>query len=1245
MLRIVKNIWLGMLLIALASSVLLLSDIGRRHGAKKPPHALPRLAILQWASTDLLDHTVQGIVEGLRLHGFEHGRTVDLRFFNASADNTTGNVMARDVSSGAYDLVLTASTLALQAVAQANVAGRAVHVFGGVTDPYGAGVGITGPRPEQHPGHLVGIGTFQPVERAIRIAHQMNPGLRKIGVVWNPGESNSEACVMKARTTCKELNIELIETNAGNTSEVPEAIRSILARGSEAIWVGGDTVAISSISAIVSAARAVKIPVFTNDPSDTSKGALFGVGASYRDVGIAVGEIAGKILHGSSPKSFGVENLVPEVLTLNEPLAKELPEWSIPDELRAQALSSTAPAARVLRQPQQARTYTAALLNFGPNPVFEMATAGVREALKDAGLVEGKNLVLHVSHANNDTAFLPQVVQQLVSRRPDILIPLSTPCLAAVLAGSSKIPVVFGIVTAPIEAGAGESFEKHLPHVTGAVWTAPAPESFDWIKRLFPQARKLGIAFNPAHANSQVKAAAIRKQCALKGWMLEERSVNAPGEIMEVMQSLVQSAPDIVFGMGDNTVVSAFASVASVCMKEKIPLIAEDDSLMGSGALFSIGGDLRAEGQHVGQMAARILLGEHPADLPFEPSKEKEIAIDFEAAKRLGVTFPSDLLKQAKRFYHLRSLHDRPLRLAIVNLVQNSMLELGEAGLLRGLRESGLTEGADLTIRRYNAQGEIAQLPVLLDAARSQDPDLIVTITTPAMIAAAQRIHDTPIVFTVASDPVALELFPQGAIPPHITGIHDDPPVGLLLEMALRHDPGLKTVGIIYDPSQPNAVLSAKKLRAACAHKTIPLHEVTVSALADLPLAAQTLVQRKAGALLLSADNLVCSGFSVIHKIAAQAGLPIFVTESNLMKEGATGAVGDNYEAWGMKAGIRAAKVLAGVPPSELPIEATGAREICEPDHPKAAVAPQPVHARPWEIRIARYNDAQFSADTWRGIMDGFKKLGLREGRDFNVRCLNAQGDLTTLTSIMTSISSEQPDLIMPISTPALQAAMRQAGSLPVVFSCVADAIQAGAGKSETDHLPNVTGITTLSPFAPMARLIKRSVPNVRAVGTLYSPGEVNAEHNRAWFTEALKQEGLKLVSIPINSSAETSEATSVLLRSDIQIVCQIMDNTARPAFAQIAKRTKEASLPFFCFDSSGVKEGATLTLGKDYYFSGVEAAEVAVQVLRGADPAQIPIVNTRTEIVVLNPDLIKKYGIALPPEVVKTAQTATPEE
>ena len=1256
MLTILKSLWLGVTLIVLASALLLYSDRDRRQNRPKAApaaaKALPRLAVMQWASTDLLDHTVQGLVEGLRQQGFEAGRTAEIRFFNASADSTTGNVMARDVVGGRYDMVLTASTLALQAVANANQQTRVLHVFGGVTDPYGAGVGISGSATNQHPAHLVGVGTFQPVERAIRLARQMNPALRRIGVVWSPGESNSEACVIKARATCKELGIELLEANAGSTSEVPEAVRSVLARNAEAIWVGGDTVAISALGAIVSAARAARIPVFSNDPVDTSNGVLFGVGASYRDVGIAAGTIAGKILKGADPRSFGVENLVPEILSLNEPLAAELGKpWAITDDVRAQAEARKAPAppaaAKVetanARQPQPGRTYKIGALFFSPHPVFETALDGIRVSLREAGFVEGRNLELKQTHPNADMSLLPQTARQLADGNFDVLVPLSTPCLQAVVAVPRRAPVVFGVVSSPLEAGAGKTFADHLPDVTGAVWTAPNAGLFRWLQELFPNCRSVGLVYNPSDANSMREKETARALLAELGMSLVERTVNGSSDIAEAIQSLLAARVDAVFGMGDNTVGSGFAGLVQACRKARVPLLADDDSLMGSGALFTCGASPKLEGRQAGRMIAQVLLGDSPAGIPFAPSAQSQTTVDFAAAAALGLTLPIALLKESDFFHHPAARVGRPFRIVLVNLVSNPLLDSSEQGVVRGLTECGFKEKTDFTLKRLNAQGEIGQLTTLLEAARTESPDLIVTVTTPALMAAAKNVKDIPVVFTVASDPLVLGLFKPGQCPPNLTGVNDDPPVDRLLDMARKHNPSLAAVGILYDPAQANSLISVEKLRRACRERGMTLHEVTANSVSELPAATLAVLQRGAGAILLSADNLVSTGFPAIQAAAKKAGIPVFATAPSLVRQGATGAVGDDYEAWGAQAGRLAAKVLAGVPPSELPIERTKAQEVIEPQTAATTAPPAPAPpARPWEIRIARYNDAQFSADTFQGITDGLAKQGLKEGRDFNLRCLNAQGDLTTLTSIMTAIRAEQPDLVMTISTPTLQAAVRQLGNLPIVFGTVGDGVQAGAGKSVTDHLPNVTGITTRSPFTEMARLIRKSVPGIRAVGTLFSPAEINSELYRAWFAETLQAEGIELVSVPVHTSADTVEAATALLRAKIQVLCQISDNTVRPGFAQLAVRSREAGLPFFCFDSSGVRDGAALALARDYYETGVEAAALAVRVLRGAALKDIPFTNTRTETLTINPELLAKYGIVLTPEMQSKAQIVT---
>src|SRR5262245_51810413 len=147
---------------------------------------------------------------------------------------------------------------------------------------------------------MTGHGSLQPVDKLFRLAREAHPNLKRVGVVWNPSEANSEAATKMARTICKELGIELIEVTVDSSAGVSEAANAVVGRGVEAIWAGGDVTVAVAFDALVAAAQGRHIPVFTNMASESKKGALFSLGADYYEVGKFGGHIAAKVLRGTS---------------------------------------------------------------------------------------------------------------------------------------------------------------------------------------------------------------------------------------------------------------------------------------------------------------------------------------------------------------------------------------------------------------------------------------------------------------------------------------------------------------------------------------------------------------------------------------------------------------------------------------------------------------------------------------------------------------------------------------------------------------------------------------------------------------------------------------------------------------------------------------------------------------------------------------------------------------------------------
>ena len=303
-----KRLALGITLILLTSAVLLFSDLGRRTSARG---SVVKIAILQHASSPVLDDGITGMIQGLAEHGFADGATASIQRFNAEADMAVGNAIATQIVNGEYDLVLTSSTPSMQAVANANREGRVRHVFGIVADPFVAGIGLDRANPMKHPKHMVGQSTFLPVNDVFRLVKESLPGLRVVGTAWNPAEANSRAFVMAARETCRTLGITLLEANVDSTSAVVEAVNSVIARGAQAFWIPGDNVMMSTVPTTVETARHARIPVFTITPGKPDRGTFLDVGLDFVEVGRLAGALAASVLqrdrsgHDSNPRRPG----------------------------------------------------------------------------------------------------------------------------------------------------------------------------------------------------------------------------------------------------------------------------------------------------------------------------------------------------------------------------------------------------------------------------------------------------------------------------------------------------------------------------------------------------------------------------------------------------------------------------------------------------------------------------------------------------------------------------------------------------------------------------------------------------------------------------------------------------------------------------------------------------------------------------------------------------------------------------
>jgi ABC-type uncharacterized transport system substrate-binding protein len=273
-----------------------------------------------------------------------------------------------------------------------------------------------------------------------------------------------------------------------------------------------------------------------------------------------------------------------------------------------------------------------------------------------------------------------------------------------------------------------------------------------------------------------------------------------------------------------------------------------------------------------------------------------------------------------------------------------------------------------------------------------------------------------------------------------------------------------------------------------------------------------------------------------------------------------------------------------------------------------------------------------------KGVLDGLREGGLVEGRDFAKTVRNAHGDMATVSALIDAAVSDQSDLIVTFSTPTLQAALQRAKRTPVVFTYVADALAAGAGKSLTEHAPNVTGVYLVGAYSEMMPLIKQLQPSAHRLGTVYVPAEVNMVSQLAIMERAVRDAGMELKAVAANSTPEVQDAALALVSSRVDAICQLPGNLTAAAFPGIAQAARRARVPMFVFQSSQVRAGGLLALARDYYESGRESGKLAARVLRGESPAGIPFAAYSGTKLVVNPAAAREVGLTIPSSVLARA-------
>lgn len=264
------------------------------------------IAIVQFVSHPSLDQIVQGIKDELAANNYVEGENLTIDFHNAEADINLLGTIAEQVVSQEPDLIFAVTTPVSQAFQ--NQTSDIPIIMAGVTDPVAAGLVENVDKPGEN---ITGTSDAFPLEKHFSLMLQIDPEIKKIGMIYTSSEDNAQAEIESAKEVAEDMGLEVVIEGIATTLDM-QMVAENLSSQVDAIYVGSDNTIASAFETLLDATDRMDIAIYPSVDNMVEQGGLAAVAITQADLGIEAARIAVEVLNGTAigdiPIHF-VENL------------------------------------------------------------------------------------------------------------------------------------------------------------------------------------------------------------------------------------------------------------------------------------------------------------------------------------------------------------------------------------------------------------------------------------------------------------------------------------------------------------------------------------------------------------------------------------------------------------------------------------------------------------------------------------------------------------------------------------------------------------------------------------------------------------------------------------------------------------------------------------------------------------------------------------------------------------------------
>ncbi|MCP3876215.1 MAG: redoxin domain-containing protein [Desulfobacteraceae bacterium] len=289
------------------------------------------------------------------------------------------------------------------------------------------------------------------------------------------------------------------------------------------------------------------------------------------------------------------------------------------------------------------------------HPSFIWTDRGFKNALKEAGYIEGKNVTFTFQDAKADPDIISTIANKFINEKVDLIHTMSILTSQEIVKLIKDIPIVYSMVMNPIDEKVVATMGPTGTNVTGVATSLCALEDHWHIEaqlkmyiKFMPEAKRWGTIFNSGRVNSKFYMKELRKISIRMGIELVEVPVTKADEVKKAVESLMGKV-DAVYGTPDDLMMSSFEDIATVCNKNKIPLFGGEIECVQRGAIAAYNLDYFLVGYKAGKKAIKILNGEKPGDIPSDLTKKYYLVISPKNAEKQGLSIPADIKKIADK--------------------------------------------------------------------------------------------------------------------------------------------------------------------------------------------------------------------------------------------------------------------------------------------------------------------------------------------------------------------------------------------------------------------------------------------------------------------------------------------------------------------------------------------------------------------------------------------------------------------